>query len=537
MPATRGTRFEHHGAWPAIAERAMMATADRHATEAGVSVLREGGNVVDATIAAAFALCVTQPGMCGLGGGGHLLARRVDGTTLCLDFRECAPLSASRNMFIGSGIHVSRAGWRSSATPGTVSGLAAAHRREGSLPWTRLLEPAIALANDGHQVTAMRAGMMAGSEALQCDEESRRILLTAGRILRQQDLARTLGRLASEGPEEFYQGETAERLHREMALHDGLITRNDLASYRTAERTPLPRTFNGYEVVTMPPSSAGGIGLLQTLGILEHTAYAEDGPGSAKFLHYVAEALRRVFADRASVIGDPEFADVPLHLLDSARLARQSATIDPERASPSWPAVATQPIREGACTTHVSALDSEGNACALTFTLNGMYGSGVTVPGLGFLLNNNMDNFAVKPGEPNQYGVIQGEVNAIAPGKRPVSSMTPVIVCKGGKAEMVAGTPGGPTIVSTMAQVLLYLLRFGLNPQDAINAPRIHHQWLPDVLYAERMLSPDTVNGLYSRGHQIEFKASINDANAIIWRDGVLQGASDCRREGVAEGL
>ncbi len=515
----------------------MVASADSHATAAGVAVLHDGGNVVDATIAAAFALCVTQPGMCGLGGGGHLLVHRAEGRTLCLDFRECAPLSASQDMFAGFNADASLIGWLSAATPGTVNGLATAHRLEGSLPWDRLLEPAIVLAREGHEVTSMRASMMAGSEALRRDEESRRILLSGERILLQPDLARTLSRLAEQGPEEFYQGETARRLHQAMAAHGGLITSNDLRLYQTAERAPLIRPFNGFQVMTMPPSSAGGIGLLQTLGMLEQTSYADDGPGSAKFLHYVAEALRRAFADRSSVIGDPDFAEVPLHLLDPERLRKAGEAIDPDRAGCSTFPNSLQPIREGSCTTHVSALDHHGNACALTFTLNGMYGSGVTVPGLGFLLNNNMDNFAVRPGTPNQYGVVQGKVNSIAPGKRPVSSMTPVIACRNGRAAMVAGTPGGPTIVSTMAQVMLYLMRFGLNPQDAINAPRVHHQWLPDTLFAEQMLSPDTVRALAARGHKIEIKASINDANAIVCKDGRLQGASDCRREGLAEGI
>lgn len=534
---TPPSKFEHHGAWPATAARAIVASADKHASAAGAAVLREGGNVVDATIAAAFALCVTQPGMCGLGGGGHLLAHPADGSTLCLDFRECAPRAASRDMFTALAADASLIGWLSAATPGTVSGLAEAHRRMGSMPWARLLEPAVALAQDGHEVTALRARMMTGSDALRRDEESRRILLSMNSNLRQPDLAFTLRRLAENGPEEFYHGETADCLQREMAARGGLITRSDLASYQTAVPTPLVRTFHGYEVMTMPPSSAGGIGLLQTLGMLEHTNYAEDGPGSAKFLHYAAEALRRVFADRAGAIGDPAFTAVPMHLLDPERLLRQAASIDPDQASCSTRNAVADPIREGACTTHVSALDSSGNACALTFTLNGMYGSGVTVPGLGFLLNNNMDNFAVRLGTPNQYGVVQGEVNAIAPGKRPVSSMTPVIACRNGKAEIAAGTPGGPTIVSTMVQVMLYLMRFGLNPQDAINAPRIHHQWLPDKLFAEQMLSPDTVRGLTARGHKVEVKASINDANAITLRDGVLQGATDCRREGIAEGI
>jgi gamma-glutamyltranspeptidase/glutathione hydrolase len=537
------TKFEHWGALPVHSRRAMVATADEHATAAAISVLRGGGNVIDAAVAAAFALCVTQPGMCGLGGGGHLLARFADGRMLCLDFREQAPELASRDMFARLAPDASVLSWLAAATPGTVKGLAKAHRQAGSLRWPRLLEPAIELAEEGHAVSYLRSRMLATSTALDRDPESHRILLRgercfeAGETLRQPELAATLKRIALNGDDEFYQGETAELLARAVAAHGGAIRKSDLESYTCAERTPLRRPYRARDVYTMPPSSAGGIGLLQMLAILEGTPFAEDGPMSVCFLHFLAEAARRSFAERATAIGDPAFAAAPEHLLDAAHIARLRASIEPNRATPSAALATDTLLAEPCCTTHVSILDCDGNAVALTFTLNGMYGSGVTVPGLGFLLNNNMDNFAVRPGAPNQYGVVQGEVNAIAPGKRPVSSMTPTIVCRDGRAEAVLGTPGGPTIVTAMAQALLYLAEFEWNPQDAVNAPRVHHQWLPDVLYLECGFPADVTRALASRGHRLEYKASMNDMNAIVWRDGWLQGAADCRREGRAAGI
>lgn len=535
--------FERWGALPVHCRRAMVATADTHATGAGLVALRDGGNVMDAAIAAAFALCVTQPGMCGLGGGGHLLARLANGQTVCLDFREQAPHTASRDMFAASPLHASMAGWRSAATPGTVKGLAEAHRKAGSLPWARLLAPAIQLASEGHPVSYLRSEMLAGSGVLPLDPESYRILLREGRhfqpgeILRQPDLAATLERIAVNGADEFYCGRTADELARHMADHRGAVTKADLQAYTCAERQPLRRNYRDYDVWTMPPSSAGGVGLLQILAILEDAVSASDGPLSSMFLHYAAEAMRRAFAARASAIGDPAFVPLPEELLDEPYLAGLRRSIDPDHVTPSSAFGAGAVLAESPCTTHVSVMDSDGNAVALTFTINGRYGSGVTVPGLGFLLNNNMNNFSVAPGSPNLYGLVQGEANAIAPGKRPVSSMAPTIVCRGGTPEVVLGTPGGPTIVTALAQALLYMIDFGWNPQDAVNSPKIHHQWMPDVLYLERGFPADVLQGLERRGHRLEYKPSLTDMNAIVRSEGWLQGASDGRREGSAAGL
>lgn len=535
--------FERWGALPVYSRRAMVATADELSTKIAIEVLREGGTVIDAAVSAAFALSVTQPGMCGIGGGGHLLARFANGETLCLDFREQAPHSATREMFLGLPNGANQSGWLAAAVPGTVKGLAAAHRRAGRLKWARLLEPAITLAAEGHPVSYLRSQMLAGSGVLREDPESQRILLRnghcfeAGEILRQPELARTLERIAREGPEEFYQGETAERLARAAGEHGGAITKSDLAAYTCAEPEPLVRGYKGWEVWTMPPSSAGGIGLLQILGILEGTPFAQDGPMSSLFLHYCSEALRRVFADRAAVIGDPAFVGFPDELLSEEHLDRMRESIQPDRATPSSAFGPGAAVQESPCTTHLSILDCEGNSVALTFTLAGRYGNGVTVPGLGFLLNNNMSNFAVEPCRPNLHGAVEGEANSIAGGKRPVSSMTPTILCRGGRAEGVLGTPGGPTIVSATAQALLCLLEFDWNTQDVVNAPRIHQQWMPDVLYLEHGFPADVTRALEARGHRLEYKPSLTDMNAIVWRDGWLEGGADCRRDGYAVGM
>ncbi len=535
--------FERWGALPVYSRRAMAATADAQATGAALEVLRENGGVIDAAVAAAFALSVTQPGMCGLGGGGHLLARLADGRNICLDFREQAPRAASRDMFAALPPGASASGWLAAASPGTVRGLAEAHRKAGRLPWARLVAPAIELAAEGHQVTYLRSQMLAGSGVLPRDPESSRILLRNGRyfepgdILRQPELAATLERIAKNGGDEFYHGQTADELARAAAANGSALRMSDLEAYTCFEPAPLMRPYRDREVWTMPPSSAGGVGLLQILAMFDDTQFPGDAPLSSAFLHHLAEAMRRAFADRAAAIGDPAFVPIPEQLLDPAHLARLRQSIDPDRATPSAAFGPGALLAESSCTTHISVLDCDGNAAALTFTLNGRYGSGVTVPGLGFLLNNNMNNFAVRPGAPNAYGVVHGEANAIAGGKRPLSSMTPTIVCRGGRPAIVLGTPGGPSIVSALAQALLYIIDFDWNPRDAVDAPRIHHQWIPDVLYLERGFPTDVTTALAARGHCLEYKPSLTDMNAIVWRDGWIEAAADCRREGCAAGI
>jgi len=374
--------------------------------------------------------------------------------------------------------------------------------------------------------------------------ESKRIFLNNGRfydpgdLLIQKDLAQTLERIARDGSKEFYEGETAHRLADAMATNGGLITLADLKAFTVSERRPLTGRYKGFEIITASGSSSGGLGLLQMLGILEATGYAKAGAGSATSIHYLAEAMRRCFADRSEFIGDPDYFHVPYDsLLDPKHIANLRASIDPDHATPSDKVRPGKFVsREGGDTTHYAVVDASGNAVAVTVTLNSQFGSAVTVPGLGFLLNDNMDNFAGNPGKANQYGLIQGEANAIQPHKRPVASMTPTIVLKDGKLFMVVGTPGGPTILNSVLQAFLNVADFGMNAQDAVAVPRIHHQWYPDKLFMEPGFSPDTVALLKARGHDIEIKRSNNDMNMILMDGAWIQAGIDPRREGKAAG-
>ncbi len=535
------------GAQPLRTKHAMVVSGEAHATETGLAVLESGGNAVDAAVAMAFTLGVTHSAMCGLGGGGYVLLRAADGQAAFFDFREQAPGKASREMFLDAQGHLSPdslTGWRAAAVPGYVKGLEAVHRAYGTRPWKDLLAPAIRLAVEGHAIGYQRAETMRHSGSLPKDPESRRIFLNQGRYfslgdrLVQPELARTLERIATGGSREFYEGETAGRLAAEMAVHGGLITREDLAAYTVAREAPLTGAYRGYRILTAAGTSAGGVGLLQMLGVLEGTGFEQYGAGSAAALHYLAEAMRRYFADRSDYVGDPAFFPIPYDkLLDPRHIAALRASIDPQHATPSQrihPGAAAS--REGADTTHFGVVDAAGNAVAVTVTLNSAYGSGLTVPGLGFLLNNNMDNFAANPGKTNQYGLVQGEANAIQPRKRPVSSMTPTIVLRGGKLFLVAGTPGGPTILNSVLQAVVNVIDFHMNAQDAVSAPRIHHQWQPDKLFVEPGFSPDTIALLKARGHDVELRGSNNDMNMILLDGSYFQGAVDPRREGKAAG-
>jgi gamma-glutamyltranspeptidase/glutathione hydrolase len=535
------------GAQPYRARRAVVVSGETNASDTGLSVLKSGGNAMDAAVAMGFVLGVTHSGMCGLGGGGYILLRMHDGRSAFLDFREQAPGCASRDMFLDAKGNLSAesvTGWRAAAVPGTVKGFELAHRKFGAKPWADLLQPAIDLARKGHSLSYMRSQALRGTESLKKDPESTRVFLNNGRyhepgsLLVQPLLASTLERIALHGSEDFYSGETAHRLADAMATHGGLIGLEDLKSFRVSEGEPLKGRYRGYEILTASGSSSGGVGLLEMLGILEGSGYEQAGAGSAASIHFMAEAMRRCFADRSESIGDPDFIRVPYDsLLDRKYVAGLRASIDPNHATPSEKVrPGTFASREGADTTHYAVVDAAGNAVAVTFTLNSQYGSGVTAPGLGFLLNNNMDNFAANPGKTNQYGLIQGEANAIQPRKRPVSSMTPAIVLKDGKLFMVVGTPGGPTIANSVLQAFVSVADFHMNAQDAVNAPRFHHQWYPDRIFMEPGFSPDTIALLKGRGHQIEMKGSNNDLNLILMDGEWIQAAVDPRREGKAAG-
>ncbi len=533
---------------PVRARHAMVVTREPHATEVGVAVLRAGGNAVDAAVAVGFALAVTHPAAGNLGGGGFMLIRFADGRAAFIDFRERAPAAASRDMYLGPDGKPTREsieGWRAVAVPGTVRGLEYAARKYGTRPWADLLAPAIRLARDGFPVSWGLAESLRRSQLLARFPESRRIFQRDGRYfepgerLVQPELARTLERIARAGADEFYQGETAHRLAAAMRENGGLITLEDMKAYRPVERAPLRGRYRGCEILTAPPPSSGGIGILQMLGILEGSGFEKHGAGSAASIHWMAEAMRRYFADRSEYLGDPDFVRIPVRgLLDPRYLAQRRGSIDPERATPSERlGPGRPPGYESAETTHYSIVDAQGSAVAVTYTLNGSYGSGVTAPGLGFLLNNEMDDFAARPGYPNYYGLVQGEANAIAPGKRPLSSMTPTILLRDGRLYMVLGSPGGPRIITTVLQVIVNVLDFHMNIREATDWPRFHHQWLPDKLYMEPGISPDTRALLAARGFQIEPARSIGEVAAVLVEGGWLHGAADSRVEGKADGF
>lgn len=533
---------------PVRARKAMVVAQEPHATDVGVEVLRKGGNAIDAAVAVAFALAVTLPSAGNLGGGGFLLVRFADGQSSFIDFRERAPLAATRDMYLDSAGNPTRdsvVGWRAAGVPGTVRGLELAHRKWGKKPWRSLVNPAIKLARDGFEVSYPFSRSLAGAaELLGKFPESKRIFLKEGALwqpgdrFRQRELAATLRRIARHGSKGFYEGETARILVEQMAANGGLFTLEDLKGYEANERVPLKGRFRGLEVITAPPPSSGGVGILQMMGVLEGTGYEKYGAGSAAATHYVAEAMRRYYADRSEHLGDPDFFRVPVSaLLDRRYIEGLRQTIDPQRASTSTivkpGSVAAYESTE---TTHFSIVDAQGNAVALTYTINGSYGNGVTVPKLGFLLNNEMDDFAAKPGTPNMFGLVQGEGNAIKPRKRPLSSMTPTILVRDGKPYMVIGAPGGSRIINGVLQAILNVVDFKMNMQDAIDAPRIHHQWQPDKLSMERGFSPDTIELLKARGHEIDSIRNVAVVEAILIDGGWLQGATDGRGNGKAAG-
>ena len=535
-------------AQPVRAKHAMVVTRERHATQAGVEVLRAGGNAIDAAVAVGFALAVTHPSAGNIGGGGFMLVRLADGRTTFIDFRERAPEAASRNMYLdaaGKATEESTIGYRASGVPGTVRGLEFASQKYGKKPWADVLRPAIELASKGFPVSYGTAqSLRSSARGLGRYAESKRIFLRDGKYyepgesLVQPELARTLERIARLGAKDFYEGETARLLAKDMAEHGGLITAADLKSYAVKERQPLTGSYRGYSVVTAPLPSSGGVGILQMLGVLEGTGYEKAGAGSATAVHYMTEAMRRYFADRAEHLGDGDFVKVPLSgLLDPNYILKLRKSIDAERATPSSQVHAgVFTGRESAETTHYTIADGEGNIAAVTYTLNGGYGSKVTAAGLGFLLNNEMDDFAAKPGEANMYGLIQGEANAIQPGKTPLSAMSPTIVLRDGKPYLALGSPGGPTIINTVLEVMVNVLDFGMNVQDAVNWPRFHHQWMPDELRVEPGYSPDTIALLEKRGYTVKLVGAQGEVAAIGFNNGWLEGAPDPRTEATAEG-
>jgi len=551
---------------PTHAPKAMVATVQGDASNAGIEVLKAGGNAVDAAVAVGFALTVTHPQAGNIGGGGFMLFRRPDGDVHFLDYREKAPAAASRDMYLDKNGNVienlSTLGYKAIAVPGSVAGLAYAQQHWGKLSLERVMEPAIRLARDGF-VLDYGAAMDLRDDDLTKFAESRRIFQRDGNfyqpgdVFKQPELARTLERIAK-NPDDFYHGDLARELAAAMQKGGGSVTAEDLAAYEVKERQPIRGTYRGYEIISAPPPSSGGVALVEILNILEGFDLAKQGNRSAASIHLTAEAFQRAFFDRSEFLGDPDYSKIPVaQLIDKRYAAAWRETIPLRRATPAGdvkrPAIFTQLdqyasahpqpkyIREPEHTTHYSVVDPEGNAVSVTTTLNDSFGSHVTAEGLGFLMNNEMDDFAVKQGVPNMYGLIQGPANSVGANKRPLSAMTPTIVLKDGKLYLVLGSPGGPTIITTVANVLMGVVDYGLNIQESVNAARFHHQWLPDQLVLERYgISPDTVSLLEHMGHKTKSDRDFwGDAEciAIDLKTGERLGASDGRNNGRAVGF
>lgn len=542
-----------HAQASAVGAHGMVASVDEYASRIGVEILRKGGNAIDAAIAVHFALAVTHPQAGNIGGGGffviHLQESGIDTT---IDFREKAPAAAHRDMYLDAAGNVreddSIFGHRASGVPGAVAGLWYAHQKYGSLPWRDLVEPAHLLARDGIVINYWLANSLQLA-----NKNLRRYPATAaiftkngepfafGENLIQKDLAETLRLIKEYGRDGFYTGPVARLIVDDMRAHGGLITEDDLTAYQPVERAPLRGRYRGYDFVCMPPPSSGGLLLIQMLGMLERFDLASLGHNSSAYVHIVTEVEKRAFADRAQFMGDADFWPVPVErLISDDYLTQRAADIDRTRATPSTRIAHGQiAIAESEETTHFSVVDSAGNAVSCTTTLNGSYGSFVVPPGTGFLLNNEMDDFSVKPGAPNMYGLVGGEANAIAPGKRMLSSMSPTIVLRDGAVRLVIGSPGGSTIPTTVLQVFLNVIDFDLPLPQAVAAPRFHHQWLPDeTRYESFGLPADVLTALGERGHILKGVKFLGDMHAILIEreSGLRIGASDPRRGGAAIG-
>ncbi len=540
---------------PVAAPKAMVATTDRYATEVGVSIMRTGGNAVDAAVAVSFALAVVNPEAGNIGGGGYMVVRMADGTAVAQDHRSQAPGAATRDMFLDANGEVgdrSVIGHLSAAVPGTVRGLWDAHKRFGTRDWEDLLEPAIQLARrfvvgDRFLRSFTRGEVLGGLSRF---PSSARVFLPGGapppkgERFSQPDLTRTLERIRDNGPAGFYDGETAERIEAEMKRGGGLITWRDLAAYTAVWREPIRARYRGHTILSMPPSSSGGVTLAETGHILETFALGDLPWHGPRHIHLMAEAWRRAYADRNAYLADPDFVKMPVETLTSpAYGAWRARDISLEKATPSsevHPGVDAYQ-KEGKHTTHISVVDAQRNAVALTTTINSWYGSKVVVEGTGIVLNNDMDDFTSKVGAANQFGLVQGEANQVAPGKRMLSAMAPTVVLDpdGGLA-MVLGTPGGSTIITTVFQVISNVLDHGMDIAQAVLAPRVHHQHLPDQIHCELGgLTPDTRAGLEALGHKVKEREELSgDVEAIrVLPDGSLEGLADPRRGGTALGF
>jgi gamma-glutamyltranspeptidase/glutathione hydrolase len=536
-----GERFH-----PVSAHHGMVVTSHTLATEVALKVLQDGGNAVDAAVTAGFALAVTQPRSGNIGGGGFMLISKGDGSAPeAIDYREKAPSAATETMYQDESGNVvqnrSRFTHLAAGVPGTVAGFAMALERHGTLSLKQALAPAIRLARDGFIVPQRFSdGLEQARDRLQRWPASKATFYKedgsawqAGERFRQPELADTLQRIADKGVNGFYEGKTAQLIVDEMTRHGGLITKQDLENYQAVVRTPVHGSYRGYDIYSMSPPSSGGTHIVQILNILEGYPIKELGLNSADTIHYMAEAMKLAYADRSKYLGDTDFVKVPVQGLTSKSYAdKLRKSIKQAEARPASEIHPGQPAGyESSETTHFSIVDKWGNAVSNTYTINFSYGSGITVEGAGFLLNNEMDDFSAKPGVPNAYGLIGGEANKVEPGKRMLSSMSPTIVRKGDRNFLVTGSPGGSRIITTTLQVIMNVIDHGMNIQSAVNAPRIHHQWLPDEIRIEQGISPDTIRLLESRGHKVVTKPAMGAIQSImIGEDGTLYGGADPRR-------
>jgi len=551
---------------PVHAQHAVVASVHELASRAGVEMMQARGNAIDAAVATGFALAVVHPQAGNIGGGGFMLIRMADGKVHFIDYREKAPAAATENMYLDAKGEVipnaSLVGYKAAGVPGSVAGLAYAEKKYGKLSLAQVMAPAIKLARDGFALAWEDVDDL-HDKHLADFPESRRIFqrdghyYEQGEILRQPELARTLEQIAA-NPDDFYKGAMAREIAASVQKGGGLITADDLAHYEVKEREPVRGTYRGYEIISAPPPSSGGVMLIEILNILEGYNLAALGNRTAKSIHLTAEAFRRASFDKSEFMGDPDFSRIPVaQLIDKRYAEAWRDSIDPNHASPSnslkRPEIfskleqyANVTAPETPDTTHFSVVDAEGNAVAVTTTLNDEFGSRATVPGLGFLLNDEMDDFASKQGVPNLYGLIQGPANAIAPGKRPLSSMVPTIVVKDGKPFLVLGSPGGARIPTTVANILMGVIDYGMDIQEAVNAPRFHHQWEPDQISVEQWFSPDTVEKLRQMCHKVfigvqyeewEPRWSDGECVAVNPKTGERLGASDNRNDGKAVGF
>ena len=538
-----GWRFEP-GADATFGANAMVVSVSRPASEAGVEILKAGGNAVDAAVATGFALAVTSSSNGNIGGGGFMTIRMADGRTAVIDYRDTAPAAATRNMYIdadGKLTNKSTVGYLASGVPGSVAGLTEVLAKYGSMPLAKVIAPAIRLANEGYTIDGDTGRAATPCNRLIAQFGGRDLFcpggvgLKPGTVFRQPDLARTLSIISTKGAKGFYEGPVADSLVAEMKRGGGIITHADLKNYKAVWRTPVTGSYRGHTIISMPPSSSGGVTMNQTLNILEEFAPLPPA-GSAAYTHLIGEALRRSFIDRNSKLGDPAFVKVPMAELTSKEYAKSlAAQIDRAKASKT-PAFSAGPEHDE--TTHYSVVDAMGNAVATTTTINGGFGSGVWVRGGGFFMNNEMDDFSAAPGQPNMFGLVQGEANAIQPGKRMLSAMSPTIVLDpNGNVLMVTGAAGGPTIITATMEVILNVIEHGMTLADAMRAPRLHHQALPDQLdYEQRGLTAAVVDSLKAMGHTVATRTGLATVNSILRVPGGWHGVGEPRSGGVAVG-